>query len=44
MSAKYANCSFQKAITDFYSNRLAHGLSLAVPFAGLIRENTTDVI
>jgi len=44
MSSKYANCLFQKAITDFYSNRFALGLSLAVPFAGLIRENTTDLL
>ncbi len=44
MSSKYANCSFQKAITDFYSNRLALGLSLAVPFEGLIRASTTDLL
>ena len=42
--SKYANCSFQKAITDFYSNRLALGLSLAVPFAGLIQANTIDLL
>jgi len=44
MSTKYANCSFQNAITDFYSNRLARGLSLAVPFAGLIRASTIDML
>ena len=44
MSTKYANCSFEKAITDFYSNRLAPGLSLAVPFVGLIQANTIDLL